>query len=51
MFISCICILYSTKHQMTFVDNKSKKEDTLKKKNRGIDFVIVVSGILKRLQI
>lgn len=50
MFISCICILYSTKHQMTFVDNKSKKVNTAKK-NRGIDFVIVVSGILKRLQI
>lgn len=35
---------------MTFVDNKSKKVNTAKK-NRGIDFVIVVSGILKRLQI
>lgn len=32
MFISCICILYSTYHQMTFVDNKSKKVDTVKKK-------------------
>lgn len=50
MFISCICILYSTKHQMTFVDNKSKKVNTAKK-TRGIDFVIVVSGFLKRLQI
>lgn len=36
---------------MTFVDNKSKKVNTAKKKPRGIDFVIVVSGILKRLQI
>lgn len=35
---------------MTFVDNKSKKVNTVKKKQRGIDFVIVVSGILKRLQ-
>lgn len=35
---------------MTFVDNKSKKVNTAKKP-RGIDFLIVVSGILKRLQI
>lgn len=35
---------------MTFVDNKSKKVNTAKK-TRGIDFLIVVSGILKRLQI